>query len=1038
MMRRIVEYCLKFRHSVLAGAAALALLAAYRLGDTPVDVLPEFAPPVIEVQTEALGLSAGEVENLITVNLEELLSGVPWLHRVSSESVTGLSSIRMIFERGTDIMRARQMIQERLTLAYTLPNVSKPPVMLQPVSATNRVMMVGMTSKTVPPIQQSVIALWTMKPKLLGVPGVANVAIWGERRRQLQVQVEPQKLLARGITQHQVVTSSGDSLWVSFLSFLKASVPGTGGWVDGPQQRLEIRHVLPMSTAEDLAKVNVDGTTGLRLGDIATVVEQHPLMIGDAIVGDTQGLLFVVEKFPWANTQVVTKGVEAALESLRGGLPGVELDSQIFRPATFINAAFANLNQVFLIGAGLLALAIAAFLLEWRVVLIALAAIPLSLIAAVMVLVYTGATINLMILAGLVAALGAVIDDSVTAVDNIRRRLGEQRAAGSDVSTGSIILEASLEVRRPILYATLVLLLVVAPVFALVGLPGTFLGPAAASYMLALLASMAVALTVTPALALLLLGNKPLGQHVSPLVRPLQRGYESLLGHLMAAPRGTIAVASLVVLTGLVVSPMLHRSLLPAFLERDVVINWAAGPGTSYPAMHRITSRVTHELRKLQGVRNVSAHLGRAITGDQVVAMNTGQVWVNIDPKADYHATLAAIRETVAGYPGITADVRTYLQSRVAEVLTGSVRPVVVRVYGADRTVLRSKAEEIKQAVARIDGLAELQIDDQQHEPHLQVTVDIAAAAAAGLKPGDVRRAASTVFTGLEVGKIFESQKVYEVVVWSTPQSRNSLSSLHDLAIETPSGGQVRMGDIAKVAVVPTPTVIKHDNVSNYIDVVADISGRDFNSVMRDVERRLRDVTFPLEYRAELLGEYQDVQANQRRVIAVAIGAVIGILLLLQAAFRSWRLAAALFAALPLALAGGVLAAFAFDGTVSLGSFAGLAAALVIAVRGSTLLIDRYEHLRQHEGEAFGPALVLRGARERLGPTLVALIATALAVLPIVVLGAGAGLEILRPMAIVMLGGLVGSAMLTLVVVPALYLIFGATREPELDLGGKP
>ena len=670
----------------------------------------------------------------------------------------------MIFERGTDIMRARQMIQERLTLAYTLPNVSKPPVMLQPVSATNRVLMIGMSSKTLSPIQQSVIAQWTMKPKLLGVPGVANVAIWGERRRQLQVQVEPHKLRAQGVTQQQVVTSSGDSLWVSFLSFLKASVPGTGGWIDGPQQRLEIRHVLPMSTAADLAKVNVDGATALRLGDIATVVEQHPLLIGDAIINNDQGLLLVIEKFPWANTQAVTKGVETALEVLRGGLPGVEIDAQIFRSASFLETAMANLGWAFLLGAGLLVLFVAASMLEWRAVLIALVAIPLSLIAAVTVLVYAGTTINLMVLAGLVAALGAVIDDAVTAVDNIRRRLGEERAAGSEVLTASLILEATLEVRRPMLYATLALLLVVTPVFTLVGLPGTFLGPAAASYMLAILASMAVALTVTPALALVALGSKQPGQRVAPLVRPLRGRYEAMLQHVIASPRAIIGMAGLVVLAGLVASPLLHRSMLPALMERDILINWVAGPGTSYPAMHRITSRVTRELRAIPGVRNVNAHLGRAIAGDQVVGMNSGQLWVNIDQKADYHATLAAIREVVDGYPGVTADVRTYLQSRVAEVLTGSVRPLVVRVYGADRDVLREKAEEIKQAVTRLDGLSNLQIEDEMSEPHLQVKVDIAAAGAVGLKPGDVRRAASTVFSGLEVGKIFEAQKIYEVV----------------------------------------------------------------------------------------------------------------------------------------------------------------------------------------------------------------------------------------------------------------------------------
>jgi CzcA family heavy metal efflux pump len=1033
MMRSLVASSLQFRFLIIAIAAVLVTFGAVRLRNMPVDVFPEFAPPQVEVQTEALGLSAAEVENLITLNLEELLSGVSWLKSIRSESVPGLSSIRLTFEPGTDVMRARQLMQERLTLAYTLPNVSKPPVMLQPVSATSRVMMIGLSSKELSPMQLSVIAQWTIKPKLLGVPGVANVAIWGERKRQLQVQVDPERLRTHGIKQEQIVSSAGDALWVSHLSFLKSSVPGTGGWIDAPNQRLEIRHILPMSSAEDLARVSVDGTN-LRLGDVAKVVEGHPPLIGDAVINDRPGLLLVVEKFPGANTLDVTRGVEAALKALRTGLPGVEMDASIFRAANFVEMAIDNLATALLIGAALVAVVLGILLFEWRITLICLVAIPLSLIAAGLVLYLTGATINSIIMAGFVVALGAVVDDAVVFTENIARRLRQHRQEGSDKSTSAIIVESALEIRNPIVYATLIIALAVTPVFFMTGLSGAFLKPLALSYGLALLASLVVALTVTPALCVILL-NKSANGSESPLLRWLRNYYAVVLSRVIRAPRATLTTAGVVALAGFAVWPLLGLSLLPAFKERDFLMHWETKPGTSHPEMYRLTAQASRELRSIPGVRSASAHVGRAVTGDQVVDVNSGQIWINLDPKADQDATLAAIRATVDGYPGIDRDVQTYLKEKVREVLTGTVRPVVVRLYGAEREILRRLAGEVRQVLSRIDGLVDLQVQGQLEEPQVQVKVDLAAAGRVGLKPGDVRRAASTVFSGIEVGKIFEAQKVFEVVVWSTPESRNSLTSIRELLMETPDGGHVRLGDVAEVSIKPTPAVIRHEAVSPYVDVSADVRGREVASVVREVEQRLQEVKFPLEYHPEVLGEYAERQAAQNRVLGVAVAVTIGIFLLLQACFRSWSLASAIFVALPAALVGGVLAVFASGGVLSLGSLVGFLAVFAIAARNSILLIEHYQYLEQHEGERFGPALIMRGTRDRLAPILMTMLATGVAVLPLVLFGNVPGNELEYPMAVVILGGLITAILLSLLVVPALYLLFGSSREPDV-IGG--
>jgi Cu/Ag efflux pump CusA len=507
-MRDFLGSILRFRILVVAAAAATMIFGLAELRKMPIDVLPEFAPPLVEVQTEALGLSANEVENLITLNLEELLSGVPWLQTIRSRSVPGVSSVLLIFEPGTDVMRARQLVQERLTLAYTLPNVSKAPQMIQPLSTTSRTMMVGLSSDELSLMELSVLARWTIKPKLLGVPGVANVAVWGDRDRQLQVLIDPERLRDRGVTQDQIISTAGNALWISPLSFLQASVPGTGGWIDSPNQRLEVRHVLPISSPEDLAQVTVEGTS-LRLGDVADVVEGYPPLIGDALLNDGPGLVAVIEKLPGANTLEVTRGVEAALEALRPGMSGVEMDATVFRSASFIETAFRNLRFAVLVGAVLMVLVLGAMLYNWRAAVVAIVTVPLSLVAALVVM--RDLTFNTMILVGLVIALVAVVDDAIVSVESIVRRLRQQGTDGSEQSRKSVIVETTLEMRGPMLNATLIIVLAALPIFLIEGLAGAFLRPLALSLTMGLAAAMLVALVVTPSLGLMLLKHGPDG-----------------------------------------------------------------------------------------------------------------------------------------------------------------------------------------------------------------------------------------------------------------------------------------------------------------------------------------------------------------------------------------------------------------------------------------------------------------------------------------------------------------------------------------------
>jgi Cu/Ag efflux pump CusA len=518
MLRWIVGSSLKLRFIVVPLAAGMILLGVTQLRQMPVDILPEFTPPLVDIQTEALGLSAQEVEQLVTVPLEQdLLNGVAFLDQIRSQSLPGLSRIELIFQPGTDVLAARQLVQERLIQAPGgIPNVSKAPVMLQPLSSTSRVMMIGLSSNDVSLIDMSVLARWKVRPRLMGVPGVANVAIWGQRERQLQVQVDPQKLRRHGVSLDQVIQSTGNALWVSPLSFVEASTPGTAGFIDTPNQRLGIQHVLPITTAKDLSQVRIEDTGAkvLRLGDVGQVVEDHQPLIGDALVNDGPSLMLVIEKFPGTNTREVTQGVEAALDEMRPGLSGITIDADLFRPVSFIETATRNVTLALLLALLIMVVLLGGFLLDWRAALISLVAISLSLLVAMLVLYQRGATFNTMILAGLVIALGVVVDDAIVDVDAIRRRLrqrreattgGQQPSGGTGAATTpAAVLDASMEVRGPLLWATLIIGVAAVPVFFLQGLTGSFVRPLAVSYLLAVLASMVVALVVTPVLALLL------------------------------------------------------------------------------------------------------------------------------------------------------------------------------------------------------------------------------------------------------------------------------------------------------------------------------------------------------------------------------------------------------------------------------------------------------------------------------------------------------------------------------------------------------
>jgi CzcA family heavy metal efflux pump len=1047
MTRHVIAASLKFRLLVLAAAAGLLVAGVVTLAHAPVDTYPEFTPPSVEVQTEALGLSAAEIEQLITVPLEaDLLNGVAWLKTIHSESIPGLSSINLTFEAGTDLLKARQMVQERLNQPAAIPSVSKPPVMLAPTSSTSRTMLIGLSSDKLSLIDMGVLARWTIKPRLLGVPGVANVAVWGQRERQLQVQVDPKKLQDKGVSLAQVVGTAGNSLWVSSLSFLEASSPGTGGFFDAPNQRLAVRHVSPINTAAELARVPVEAAdeqpapkaadgSPLRLSDIADVVEDHQPLIGDAIVNGKPGLMLVVEKLPTGNTLAVTKGVEEALDSLKPGLPGLDIDTRVFRPAQFIHHAVHDLSRTMAVGFLLLLVALALLFYQWRTALVVVVSVVTSVVAAALVLHLRGSTMNTLVFAGLAVGLGVVIDEAVIGAEAVARRVAA--SPSGDAHRGDALVSGVLDsltaVRGGLLFATVIVVTPLLPVFFLDGLGSHFGRPLALSYALSVAAALVVALTVTPALSLALFHRAPMLRRESPIIRRLGGGYERLLARTTRTARPAVLGIIALAVAGIVVVPQLRQSPVPLFKETDFLIELDGPPGTSLPEMDRITERVGEELRGIPGVRQVGGHVGRAVTSDRVASPNTAVLWVSLKARAGYEETVAAVKKVVKGYPGLDSDIMTYSEERLNEAKVGGDEPGVVRLFGQDLDTLREQAQTVKAALGDVKGLTDLHADLPRVEPTVQVEVDLEKAKASGIKPGDVRRSAATLLSGLQVGSLFQEQKVFDVVVWGTPGARENLSSIRDLLIDTPGGGHVRLGDVANVNIKPSPNVIERDAVSRLVDVTAGLHGRDRDAVLSDVRSRLAKLTFPLEYHYELVGDYAHRQQVAHRILLSGLVAALTVFLLLQAIFGRWRLAALLFAALPLSLVGAAVAVRIDGGTMELGSLVGFLSVFGIAVRNGVVLLRRFQHLERHDGVPFGAGLVITGARERFAPTLISAAATGLFFLPFGVFGDLPGHEIVNPMGGVILGGLVTSTFVTLFLLPALYLRFGSGQAEERE-----
>ena len=1039
-MSWLIQASLQFRLIVLMLAVALIVFGVRASQSIPLDVFPEFAPPLVEIQTEAPGVSTEDVESLITVPIENAVNGIPFVTTVRSKSVLGLSSVRLIFASGTDLLVARQLVQERLALvASQLPMIARPPVILPPLSSLSRCLKIGLWSNTKTQMDMTLLTKWTIRPRLMSIPGVANVAVWGEKDPQLQVIADPDRLRANGVTLDTLLQAVRD-----------ATAVGAGGFVDTPNQRLALRHVPAVYTPDELGEMVLSfrGTSNsiaastrssngnsagspLRIRDVAEVVIDHAPPIGNAIINNRPGLLLIIEKQPWANTLDVTKGVEKAMEALRPAMAEVEFDTTIFRPATFIERSLSNLSHSMLLGCVLVIVVLLVFLFDWRCALISATAIPLSLVAAVMVLYWRGGTINTMVLAGLVIALGEVVDDAIIDVENIMRRLRLNAIAAIPKSAFQVVLQASMEVRSAVVYATIIVVLAFLPVFFLEGLSGSFFRPLAASYILAILASLVVALTVTPAMSLMLLPSAArTRQHDGPLVSFLKKRYHSILVGLLHWRSLTLVGFTIVFAAITATIPWLGEELLPKFRETDFLMHWVEKPGIGIDAMDRITTRASEELMAIPGVRNFGSHIGRATVADEVVGPNFTELWISIDDSHDYDETVQKVQTAVDGYPGLYRDLLTYLSERIKEVLTGTSAAIVVRVFGPDMDELRAKANEIAGHIKPIEGVKTLKVEPQVLVPQISVAMRPDAAAQFGLTPAALMRNVSALVNGLQVGEIYRNQMILGVVVRGADRIHRDPAMLNQLMIDTPSGAQVPLSSVADVTIVPAPNEIKREGASRRLDVTCNVEGRDLASVAQEIELVIgQKVSFKTGYHPEFLGEYKEARASRERLLLLSIGSMLMITLILYVDFQSWQLVLLMLGTIPLAILGGVVGVFASGGILSLGSLVGFVTVIGIAARNAIMLISHYRYMVVEEQVAVGSDLIVRGAEERLSPILMTALTAALALTPLVITGNLPGQEIEYPMAIVILCGLASATVVNLFVLPLAFSMLGSNAK---------
>ena len=1038
MLQTLVNFSLRHRAVIVILAAVLLGYGIHVVATSKMDVFPNFVQPQVVIQTECPGLAPEQVELLVTLPIETMVNGLGDMESLRSESIQGLSVITAVFKEGSDIFRVRQTLAEKLAeTAGELPTSVKTPQMSPLTSSTMDLLKVGLVSDKLTPMQLRTFADWTLRPRLLSVPGVARCIVFGGEVRELQIQVLPERLVAYDLAISDVLAAAKVS----------TGVMGSG-FIDTSNQRITLQTEGQALTPDVLSEVVIAHRNGLsvRLKDVARVVEAGEPKFGDTIIEGRPGILLATASQYGANTLEVTLAVEAALAEMKPvfAKEGIQVYPRLHRPATFIEAALKNMRHSLILGGILVAIVLFLLIGSVRTACISLAAIPLSLLAAVICLDKFGITINTITLGGLAIALGEVVDDSIIDVENIFRRLREHQAAresGSGAagaknsrSVFQVVLDASLEVRRAVVYATFIVALIFVPVLTLTGLQGSFFAPLALSYILAIMASLLVALTVTPALAYLLFGKGVKRAGEPRLQRWLKQGYHRVLSFVARWPRLLIALVIVICIAGATRLKFFGGEFLPQFREGHLVLQVSASPGTSLEEMLRIGTRISHQLMSNANILTVEQQVGRAEQGEDTFPPSRSEFHVELKPVPgeEQEKTADDIRALLASFPGLQFEVLTFLGDRLSETISGETAPIVVSIFGDDLDVLDAKAKEVFNVLNTVPGHADVQVKSPPGAPRITIRLRPDRLTEFGFRPVEVLEAIQTAYQGTVVAQTHRGNQVANVAVLLNEASRRDPEAIGSLLLRSSQGLRLPLRELADIYLSGARYSILHEGARRRQTVTCATSGRDISSFVEEARRRVSEkVSLPAGTYVVFSGAAQAKEKAQSELLLHSAIAAVGILILLSIVFHTWRNLVLVLVNIPFALVGGVMALWLSSvlspgqSSLTIGSLVGFVTLFGITTRNSIMMISHFEHLVDVEGMTWGPETVMRGASERLMPILMTASVTALGLLPLALGSGEAGREIEGPMAIVILGGLATSTVLNLLVLPTLALRYG-------------
>ena len=1022
MLTSIVRFSLKFKGIIIPLGCVLLAYGVYSLTDAKYDVFPDFAPAQVVIQTEAPGLSPEQVALLVTQPIENAVDGTVGVRTMMSNSIQGISIVKITFKSGTDIYLDRQLVAERLSeVAGQLPTGVQPPVITPLTSSASVIMAVGLTSDSLSLMKLRTAADWTLKPGLLAVPGVAKVVVFGGEVKQLQVQVKPDLLLKYGLSINDAIDAAKRATGVE-----------GAGFIDTRNQRINIQTEGQSLTPAELGNAVVVQKKGavVLLKDIAKVLDAPAPSIGAAQIMGKQGILMQIEAQYGANTLDVTRNVERTLKELTPGLQadGITVHPNVFRSADFIDVAVHDIGTSLLLGGILVVVILLLFLFNLRTAAISLTVIPLSLLTSVIILQWLGYSMNTMTLGGLAIAIGEVVDDAVIDVENILRRLRENKMAANPKPIFRVVLDASIEVRSAVVYATFAVILVFVPVLTMSGLAGRLFSPLALAYIFSILGSLLFALTITPAMCLVFIGRSHVIDSEPRTTTWLKNKYRTLLSSVEAHFRVVIIGVTILIIAGILLIPTFKGSFLPQFREGNYIVHMVAIPGTSLQQTLNLGERITHRLLRIPFVESVVADAGRASLADDSHGTHQSEIWVRLKPTSNVSANTAenTLREVAAKFPGAHFSVNSFLTERINETLSGYTAGVVVNVFGNNLDTLDHKAEQVARILGKIRGATDIQLQSPPGAPQLVVRLLPARLEQWGFEPVDVMRVVRTAYQGDIVGQIYDGNKVFGVSVILDSSERHNPVDLGNLLLRNSNGVYVRLNQLADIFENSGRYIVQHEGARPVETITCNVSGRGIGSFVSDAQREIAaDIHFAPGTYVAFSGTAEAKAKSERDIFIHSIFAAIGIILLLSVVMKNFKNLSLVLVNLPFALVGGVLAVFITGGNMSIGSLVGFVTLFGITLRNSIMLISHYEHLVDVEEMEWSIEAAIRGASERLVPILMTATVTGLGLLPLALASGTAGREIEGPMAIVILGGLFTSTALNLLVLPTLSLRYG-------------